>query len=54
MSEEYETFYGTIWKTGSGHVITVPEKIRKYAGFNNGDAVKVTIKKHQIIEEIED
>lgn len=41
MSKEYEKWQGTIWKTGTSLVITVPDTIAKYAGYVEGDELKI-------------
>lgn len=42
---ESEVFYGKIWKTGDGLVITVPRNIIKFGGYSEGDGVKIMMQK---------
>jgi antitoxin component of MazEF toxin-antitoxin module len=42
---EYETFYGKIRKDGDSLVITIPSNYVAYGGYNEGDKVKVMMKK---------
>ena len=43
----YEKFYGKIWKTGSGFVITIPSSLIKFGGYNVDDEVVVMMKKEK-------
>ena len=50
VNEEFEKFYGTIWKHNSSALITIPDKIVQANGWKFGDAVVVMVKKHTIVE----
>ena len=45
MANEFEKFQGKIWKAGNSLVITIPEQVAKYGGYEDGTEVKVMIKK---------
>jgi len=46
MIKEFETFYDKIKDTGKGVLrITIPDKLVKFAGFEEGMVVKVMIQK---------
>lgn len=45
MINEFEKFQGKVWKTGNSLVITIPEQVAKYGGYEDGSEVKVMIKK---------
>ena len=46
MAEEYDKFYGTVWKIGSGSlVITIPSNLAEFTGIGEGDDVVIMIKK---------
>ena len=50
--QEYEKFYGKIWRAGAGSaIITIPDKIIKANNWQMGDAMVVLVKKHNISEE---
>ncbi len=45
MTNEYETFYDEV-KLSSGVLrLTIPHNVAEYAGYKEGDSVKVMIKK---------
>lgn len=43
--EEYEKFYGKIWKIGNSLVITIPFSVVKYSDYKEKDKVKIIIQK---------
>ena len=42
---EPEKFYGKIRKQGNSHVITIPDNIIKFAGYQEGDTLQILSKK---------
>lgn len=40
-----ETIIGKIWKTGNSFVLTVPERLMTFAGWKEGDIIKVLAEK---------
>lgn len=48
---EYEKFYGQIIKAGGSLAITIPYRLAKFSNINEGDSVKVMIKKHDVKED---
>lgn len=44
---EFEKFYGKIRRTGTSLVITIPDQLVKFAGFEEGTEVKIMIQKQK-------
>lgn len=42
---EFDKFQTKIWKSGSSLVITIPDKIAKYSGYEAGTEIKVMTRK---------
>ena len=54
MNDEFEKFYANVRKVGNSLVVTIPSNVVRFSGFEEGEAVKVMIKKHFLpIEEME-
>ena len=45
--DEYEKFYGKIWKTGDSYIITIPSNIIKGGGYLIDDNVIVMMKRKE-------
>ena len=45
----YEKFNAKVWKQGASRVITIPEGVVKFGGYEEGDMIKVMCKK--VVEE---
>ena len=42
---EFEKFYGKIWKQGDSLVFTIPSSVVKFAGYKEGDDLEIMSKK---------
>jgi len=53
MTKDFEipSFIAKIWQQGDSSVITLDAKVKKFVGLENGDYVKVMIKKIEKPEE---
>lgn len=42
---EFEKYNAKIWKINNSLVVTIPENVAKYAGYEAGDELKIISKK---------
>lgn len=42
---EYENFHAKIWKQNESLIITIPTNTAKYAGYKEGDILKIQTRK---------
>ena len=47
----FEKIYAKVWKTGNSLVITIPLELCTFAGINNGENLRVWLKKIEVPEQ---